>query len=178
MTEDFEDTAVGQLVRSVKAFAAEFEREKIAERTMRGKRERAHSGKLPQGTGAGFYGYLYDSGTGKRTVVTQQAHVVMRVFNAFVGGSSCNGIARELNAEGIPTLTGARWHPLTVRRLLKNESYTGRTMFRSQGDAEGIEVVGATPPIVSQELYKRAAARFSEPGRQTHRQEPPLSSQR
>ena len=53
VTEDFEDTAVGQLVRSVKAFAAEFEREKIAERTMRGKRERARSGKLRKAPGPG-----------------------------------------------------------------------------------------------------------------------------
>ena len=47
VTEDFENTATGQLLRSVKAFAAELEREKIVERTMRGKRERARSGRLP-----------------------------------------------------------------------------------------------------------------------------------
>ena len=56
MTEKFEDTATGQLLRSVKAFAAEFEREKIAERTMRGKAERARSGRLPQkGREYGYY---------------------------------------------------------------------------------------------------------------------------
>src|SRR6266550_3613416 len=60
VTERFEDTATGQLLRSVKAFAAEFEREKIAERTMRGKVARARSGRIPQATGRGTYGYLYD----------------------------------------------------------------------------------------------------------------------
>ncbi len=76
VTEDFEDTAVGQLVRSVKAFAAEFEREKIVERTMRGKRERARSGRLPQGTERGMYGYVYNRETRKREVVPDQAEVV------------------------------------------------------------------------------------------------------
>ena len=68
VTEKFEDTATGQLLRSVKAFAAEFEREKIAERTMRGKAERARSGRLPQGTGRGIFGYRYSSDTGRRVI--------------------------------------------------------------------------------------------------------------
>ena len=41
VTEDFENTPVGRLILNVRAFAGEVEREKIAERTMRGKLERA-----------------------------------------------------------------------------------------------------------------------------------------
>jgi len=44
VTEDFEDTPVGRLILNVRGFAAEVEREKIAERTMRGKLERAGLG--------------------------------------------------------------------------------------------------------------------------------------
>ncbi len=51
VTETFEDSAVGKFILSVRAFAAETEREKISERTMRGKAERARGGRLPQGTG-------------------------------------------------------------------------------------------------------------------------------
>ena len=43
VTESFEQTATGQLLHAVKAFAAEFEREKIVERTMRGKVSRSAS---------------------------------------------------------------------------------------------------------------------------------------
>ena len=53
VTEDFEDTAIGRFILAARAFTAEVEREKIAERTMRGKAERARRGKLPQGTGKG-----------------------------------------------------------------------------------------------------------------------------
>ena len=97
VTEDFEDTATGQLLRSVKAFAAELEREKIAEPTMRGKIERARSGRLPQGTGRGMYGYTYNRQTGKREVQGEQAAVVRRIFADFLSGKSCNRMANELN---------------------------------------------------------------------------------
>src|SRR5690606_12098888 len=68
VTERFEDTAVGRFILAARAFIAEVEREKIAERTMRGKAERARDGRLPQGTGRGIFGYQYDPTTGTRTV--------------------------------------------------------------------------------------------------------------
>ena len=44
VTERFEDTAVGRFILAARAFIAEVEREKILERTTRGKTERALSG--------------------------------------------------------------------------------------------------------------------------------------
>jgi site-specific DNA recombinase len=60
VTETFEDSAVGRFILAARAFVAEVEREKIVERTTRGKSERARSGRLPQATGKGIYGYRYD----------------------------------------------------------------------------------------------------------------------
>ena len=54
VTEDFENTPVGRLILNVRAFAGEVEREKIAERTMRGKLERARAVKLPPGDWEGL----------------------------------------------------------------------------------------------------------------------------
>ncbi len=65
VTENFEDTAVGRFIRSARAFVAEVEREKISERTTRGKTERARSGRIPQGNGKGIYGYAYMRETGQ-----------------------------------------------------------------------------------------------------------------
>lgn len=47
VTERFEDNATGKFIMSTRAFVAEIEREKIAERTTRGKAERARNGRLP-----------------------------------------------------------------------------------------------------------------------------------
>ena len=43
VTEDFEKSATGTFLRGAKAFAAELEREKIGERTQRGRRARVAS---------------------------------------------------------------------------------------------------------------------------------------
>ena len=63
VTEKIEDTPLGKLVMSLRAFAAEIEREKIVERTTRGKIERARSGRIPQALGRGTYGYTYNQVT-------------------------------------------------------------------------------------------------------------------
>jgi site-specific DNA recombinase len=48
VTEKVEDSPLGKLAMSLRAFAAEVEREKIVERTTRGKLERARSGRIPR----------------------------------------------------------------------------------------------------------------------------------
>ena len=129
VTEDFENTSVGLMILTLRAFVSEVEREKIAERTMRGKLERARSGRLPQGTGKGCYGYIYDRGTGKRTVMPEQSTVVRRIFDEFLSGTSIVRIANRLNDEGYTTFTGSKWHPATIYHMLRNDTYAGRSIF-------------------------------------------------
>ena len=187
VTEKFEDTAVGRFILAARAFVAEVEREKIAERTQRGKVQRARSGKLPQATGRGIYGYRYDPATGTRHVEPQEATIVLEIFESFANSASCHGIATSLNARGIPAFAGGQWYPLTIRRMLLNETYTGRSTYRrlksekyrdgrsgrwkvrvSERDkSEWIEVEGATPAIVSSPLFTRVNAILSDPQRRS-----------
>ena len=165
VTERFEDTAIGRFILAARAFTAEVEREKIAERTMRGKAERARAGKIPQATGKGIYGYRYNPATGRREIDVVQAAVVRRVFAEFCGGAGFSRIASDLNRDGVTAMAGGTWFPLTVRRLLLNETYTGRTVYRrtkvtllrdpntgkkrrrvvQRDESEWIEVEDATP---------------------------------
>ena len=185
VTEVFEDTAIGRFILAARAFVGEVEREKIAERTMRGKVERARSGRLPQGTGRGIYGYVYDRGTGKRTIAVDQAAVVARIFEGFCAGRSCNALANTLNADNVPAFGGGRWYPLTVRRILLNVTYTGRTVYRrtkvtslrskgggkrrrrieTRDEQEWIDVPGATPTIVDAEMFEKAQQILGDPNR-------------
>lgn len=191
VTERFEDTATGRFILSTRAFVAEVEREKILERTTRGKAERARSGRIPQATGKGIFGYSYDRLTGKRTVIASQAEIVLRIYEQFVAGLSVSGVARGLNDDLVPAFSGGRWHPLTVRRVLLNETYTGRTVYRrtkvegirdpstgkkrrkvaERDPSAWIEVPDATPMIVSPELFARAQAILASPERR-HRGRP------
>ena len=112
MTEKFEDTAIGRFILAARAFIAEVEREKIAERTMRGKAERARSGRLPQGTGKGCYGYIYNPQTGKREVVADQAAVVREIYSS--RSATAAAVAKSPGGSTTapaPTFGGGRWHP-------------------------------------------------------------------
>jgi len=189
VTEKFEDTAVGRFILAAGAFTAEVEREKIAERTMRGKLERARAGKLPQGTGKGCYGYRYDAETGRRETDPFQAIVVQRIFQQYVDSQSFSQVSNELNEAGIPAFSGGRWYPLTIRRILINETYTGRAVYRktkrlrlrrsnghgpasrvvAQPQEEWVTVEGSTPRIVDEALWQRVQDILNDPERTRRR---------
>ena len=71
-----------------------------------------------------------DPETGQREVDEVRAAVVRRIFEDFVANGTVHGIAKRLNEQGVPAFAGGRWHALTVRRILLNETYTGRTIYR------------------------------------------------
>ena len=191
VTERFEDTAVGRFILAARAFIAEVEREKIAERTMRGKEERARSGRIPQAFGRGCYGYTYNPDTGRREVEPFQAAVVRRIFERYAASRSFSAVANELNDSGIPAFSGGRWYPITVRRVLLNDAYIGRTVYRrtkrvpvrapgarrhtrviERPEEERIEIPGATPPIVDDDLWSRVQAILNDPERTKRRSTP------
>lgn len=90
------------------------------------------------------YGYLKDPQDHHKLIVDEEsAPVVRMIFEKYIAGSSIMGIAKELNAMGIPNpstykrLKGYNYrHPVgekndglwpdsSVRRILKNEMYIG-----------------------------------------------------
>ena len=106
------DTATpgGELVATMLASVSQWERRIIAERTRAGMAERK-----AQGVHCGRTRSLPES-------------VVARIVAAKATGASLAGIARELNADAIPTAHGgARWHASTVRAVLA--STTARAMM-------------------------------------------------
>src|SRR5688572_1402777 len=174
VTEKVEDMPLGKLVMSLRAFAAEVEREKMGERTTRGKIERARTGRIPQAFGRGCYGYVYNPAIGQREIEPFQAEVVRRIFTRYTELRSFDRVCTELIRDGITTFDGGRWHPIGVRRVLRNESYAGRLVYRrtrwikvrgkdgkmhrKQVDRpaeDHIEIVGASPRIVDEALWRR-----------------------
>jgi len=127
VTKTVESTDLGKLISYIRGFASKLEAEKIRERTMRGKIARLKEGKLPHGTGIGIYGYQWDKTTGHRTVIDLEAKVVHRIFTMVLQGFSFNKIAIELNKAAIKSKSGSMWHPLTIRRIATDETYTGKT---------------------------------------------------
>jgi site-specific DNA recombinase len=169
VTEDFEDSAVGRFIRSAKAFAGEIEREKLIERTQRGKRTRVESGKPLHGCRP-LYGYVWDAGHKVYVVNEETATVVRRIFREAAAGRRLRQIAADLTAERVPTAGGKShiWYPSTITDMLSNPAYKGQAVaYRWRTTKEGGQKFylkrdpseyitlppTAIPPIVDAALY-------------------------
>ena len=166
-----------ELVRFVTGFAGRQERQMIVERTNRGKIATARSGRMPNGVGLGLYGYDYDKLTKERSINEIEANIVRRMFRDVIAAKSLFRIAVELNQEGIPTKSGKKWHPLTIKRILHNTAYHGlnyygrtksymdggRRKMVARPPEEWIEIRGFTPPIILESTFIRAQEQMRRP---------------
>ncbi len=134
---EWRNTPEGQLFYALRGAVAQYEKEKIRERTMAGRRQKAKSGKMPSGFAA--YGYTYDTERQTLVVNPAEADVVRRIFQLLVNeGMGINGIAHRLTQEGVPTRRGApAWHRVVVRQIVQNPVYTG-TFYANRLDCEGM----------------------------------------
>jgi site-specific DNA recombinase len=140
-SERFDQSAVGNFMRSSAAFVAERELEAIRERTQGGRRARVRAGKLLTG-GAPLYGYRWADPHERRSKSRyipdpETAPIVQRIFREAAAGLPLRTIARNLEAEGIPTpgqvhaalgshkAASARWYASTLRRILLHPGYIG-----------------------------------------------------
>ena len=132
-----DDSPEGQLLMYINGYVGFRERQQIAERTMRGKERVAQNGRLPNGTGSGLYGYDYDPVTKVRLINEAEAAPVRLMFQWVTEGVSCYQVAVRLNDANIPTKRGKRWHPLGVKRIIRNRAYTGCQFYGEKALAQG-----------------------------------------
>lgn len=126
---EWRDTPEGRLFYAVRGAIAEYEREKIRERTTLGRLQKARQGGIP--VGFDVYGYAYDPETGRVKIKEDEASVVREIFERFAAGWGYNTIARWLNERGIPTRRrkGA-WHKQVVAQIVANSAYAGTWHYR------------------------------------------------
>ena len=106
---------------------AAWERKKIAERSRRGKRQKAREGKIVA-THRPPFGFSYNTDRDNYLVVTEEMRVVRRIFEMVADGNAINAVKRTLDREGVPTPGGARfWSEAMVRKVLKNDLYRAHT---------------------------------------------------
>ena len=181
VTEDFEQSAVGRFLRGAKAFVAEVEREKITERTVRGKLTRVRSGKV-HNHGNDLYGYRRDKVRGVRDVHEPEAAVVRRIFAWAAAGDSLRGVVSRLNGEAVPSPAASKgtrygrptfWGQGAVRRILTEPAYKGEPSAwrwrRLKGGkvelrpkSEWIALPGdTTPAIVTSETFDVVSRRLA-----------------
>ncbi len=181
VSETVDNSEIGKLVFYIKGYAAKLDAERRRDATGRGKKAMLESGKLPQGTGIGIYGYKWLKANKKRIPIEHEAQVVQRMFEMIAQGVSSFKIARILNEESVPTKANKKWEARTVSRIVRNPAYTGLTYFGVTSGKEGKAtpkeswhvLPNATPPIISKELFEQAQAALAKskelrPGRSQH----------
>jgi DNA invertase Pin-like site-specific DNA recombinase len=77
-----------------------------------------------------MFGYSIERGA--ITVNPTEAAIVRSIFEQYVSGGSTVGIARALEASGVPTVSGGKWNDSRVRDILKNEKYMGNALLQKK----------------------------------------------
>lgn len=156
VTEQLDKTPEGALMQSVKAYVAEIEREKIRERCLRGKRTLVQNGKLL--TASDLYGYETDRVNKVRIIKENEAKIVRRIFNDYLGGKGIRGIFKGLNLDDIPSPASNKrkfkrvdhytnlakhgktlWGKGTIRRILTEPAYCGKSYSFRYKHSHGYE---------------------------------------
>ncbi len=187
-TEELDSSDMGKLIAHIKGYAAKLEATKIKERTTRGRKMRALSGKLPASSHARLYGYIYIPGKGVgegiRYINEEQAAVVRKIYQWCMEGLSTHAITYRLRDSGVPTPSGrGYWLRSTVQKILKNPAYYGKTYaftctygepkYRLRSHTkrkytgivrkpkeEWVEIPNATPAIISEDIYNTVQTRL------------------
>lgn len=171
---DFPDTPEGRLNKNLRAMLAEYEREKIKQRLMRGRRRKARAGNVIM-HGHAPYGYKAAEKDGKTTLAIDEetAAIVRLIFQWYIEGDGKQGpmstrtIRRALSDMKIPTgsdlnnascykkVTGyGEWNTTSICRMLRNTTYIGMWYY----GAENILV--EVPAIISHETWNEAQERI------------------
>ncbi|MBI2909362.1 MAG: recombinase family protein [Chloroflexi bacterium] len=146
-----EDSAGEPLAKALEKWSEEKRKDTAGELVKMGMRSKAI-----RGLGLGKPPFGYRIGLNHRfEIVPEEAAVVGLLYKLYVEGKlGIRLVARHLNERGIRTRSGRRWSVVSVRDILRNRSYLG-TYSRF-----GVRVPGNHPPIVREELFRRAQQRL------------------
>ena len=132
------ETPESNLLIQMQGMIAEYEREKILERTRRGRRYSAKMGNVSVFSGAP-YGYRYISkteGNGQaRWEINPITSKHVQLIFKLVGDQeqTLAAVQRELTIRSIPTATNkSRWDRSTIRGILLNPAYFGEARYGKQ----------------------------------------------
>ena len=135
---------LGELDYYLRTFFAAQERRKIAQRTQAGRKRIAADGGYA-GAGSMPYGLDWDRHQRKWSIDESRAEIVREMYRRCLDGQAAGTIANELNARGIPTSQGKRWHQSSVARILRMPAYRG------EHKQEGIAI--QVPAIVDENAW-------------------------
>ncbi len=127
ITQDMGTSPEDRMFFNMRGLVAEYEREKIRERTVRGSREKARQGKVVS-AGAIPFGFRYNKEKATLEEDSERVQTIRLIFYTFANESlSLQRLADRLNRLHIPIPRGGdRWRASTLGIMLRNEVYIGK----------------------------------------------------
>lgn len=169
---EYPDSPEGNLMKNVRGVVAEYERLKIIERSLRGRRNKARGGKWPC-DGHPPYGYdkVGEASDAYLAINETEAETVQRIYDLYIGRNGSEpmnfqSIAAVLTAEGVPPpnrgigqdpeQVSELWHRGTVRRIVNHRRNIGEFSY---GD---IEVPLPELALIDEETFEEAQERMAQ----------------
>ena len=142
----FENSPEGKLFYSIRGAISDFEKEKIKERTNRGKRTKALGGKLTFQDKP--FGYAPDKEKCNYTIIESEAEAVRTIFQLFTDNQyGLRSLRLDLIAHGILTRAGKPFSLTVLNALIRNPMYAGTKMaFRMRYKTVGPRKPGKKRP--------------------------------
>jgi site-specific DNA recombinase len=167
-THDYDASPEGKLFFMIRGAISQFEKAKIRERTMSGKRAKAMSGKLIFNDNA--FGYDYDKEASMYVINKKEADIVKLIFTMYTEKNvGTRNLALEINSLGLRNKVGLPFTAINIYRVLKNEMYAGTkwsfkyydkkvSQYKKQRTIRDIKDMIAipVPAIVSKETWDKA----------------------
>ncbi len=173
---DYDNSPEGRLSKHIRATIAEYEREKINERMIRGRLSKVRAGHvLVHSTPP--YGYeIGKSENGKSTLVINEieAKIVRTIFDWYVNGDNgkrvtLGEIAAKLTQMGVPTRLDtlknrggakkrgwAEWGRSMVAKIVRSEVYIGIWHYRKENHDKEEWLPIKVPRLISEEDWYKA----------------------
>jgi DNA invertase Pin-like site-specific DNA recombinase len=113
-------TAAGRFVLTILAALSQMEREQIGERTSMALQEKRRRGERLGTTPFGYTTVAGGGGENELRPDPAEQDVLDRIRAMRAGGLPHFQIAKRLNAEGVPTKRGGRWHAASVSYIVRH----------------------------------------------------------
>lgn len=150
-------TAVGRFALDIIQRIAQLESEQIGERTYIGMREKAQSTNEIMGFTPAF-GYSLSGG---RLESNQELDTARDIFSMYLGGTTLDMIAYDLNRSGRLTRKGNPWNKFNLRNILHNPVYAG--YLRWDGIIQKHDADTAVTPEEFNEVQRLMASKVRDP---------------
>ena len=157
----------GELMLTVLSSFAEEESRSVSENIKWMYKKKFERGELSINTKR-FLGYDKDE-YGNLTINADEAKIVKTIFTAYLNGEGAFKIAKKLNKEKIPTITGANWQESSILNILKNEKYIGDAILQkyytpnhlkkgtilNKGEVNSYYIKDNHPAIITREMWQQ-----------------------